>query len=209
MDYEKLGRRELKKIQMCNPPDVPHYKKALDERKRRDRRWMLIVTCTATLLTVISLLFGLAHTFAAQVKQERWQHLLTMNQQFENYKTDFKQLFQTSRSSQNEDMIDLQLVGVADHTVVHLEYIQTIMAIYLKVSSKQDRLAIWPLITDQMDYTRKRLDLQIEMVNVSISAIRRPGVVAEAMHMRDDLRQVEEDLDGTRKEIEVAEAKLP
>lgn len=209
MDYEKLGRRELKKILMCNPPDVPHYKKALDERKRRDRRWMLIVTCTATLLTVISLLFGLAHTFAAQVKQERWQHLLTMNQQFENYKTDFKQFSQTSRSSQNEDMIDLQLVGVADHTVVHLEYIQTIMAIYLKVSSKQDRLAIWPLITDQMNYTRKRLDLQIEMVNVSISAIRRPGVVAEAMHMRDDLRQVEEDLDGTRKEIEVAEAKLP
>jgi hypothetical protein len=160
-------------------------------------------------LTAITSFAFLANAVAAQVNQDSWQHLLTMNQQFDNYKADFKQFFQTSRSSKNEDLIDLQLVGTADHTVVHLEYIQTIVVIYLKVASKQDRRAIWPLITDQMDTTKKRLEMQVETVNVCISSIRRPGVVAEAMRMRDDLRKVEEDLEGARKELEAAEAKLP
>ena len=88
----------------------------------------LRVTIWMMLLMVISLLFWHSHPLAAQVKQESWQRLLTMNQQFENHKTDLKQLFQTSRSSNNEDMIDVQLVGVADDTIVHLEYIETMVA---------------------------------------------------------------------------------
>src|SRR6267142_1043655 len=70
MDYKKLGRRDLNKILSFNPPDVPHYQRALEERKRRDQLWMLVVSCAAILLTVISSSFGRAKTFAPQVKQE-------------------------------------------------------------------------------------------------------------------------------------------
>jgi hypothetical protein len=212
MDYEKLGRRELKKIISCNPPDVPHYQKSLEERKRRDQSWTLVVSCAAVLLTVISLSFGHANHAAPQVKQESWQHLLTMNQQFENYKNDFIQFGQSPQakhSRNTEDLTDVQLVSVADQTVSYLEYIETMVAIYLKVSSKQDRVAIWPLITDQIDTTKKRLDRQVQLTNTLISILKTQGVVGEAMRMRDDLRKVEEDLDGARKEIEAQEAKVP
>jgi hypothetical protein len=211
MDYERLGRSGLKKILRSNPPDVPHYQKALDERKRRDQFWVLIVGCAGTLLTVLSLSFGGSKTLAAQVKQESWQRVLSANQQFENYKNDFIQFGhspQAKRSRNTEDWTDVQLISIADQTVSHLEYVETMVAIYLKVSSKQDRLAIWPLITEQIGTTRKRLDQQVEVANLMITTLRTPGVVAETMHMRDDLRKAEEDLEGARKEIEAAEAKL-
>ena len=60
-----------------------------------------------------------------------------------------------------------------------------------------------------MDTTKKRLDLKVEMTNVCISQLKRQGVIAEAMRMREDLRKVEEDLEGARKELEAAEARLP
>jgi|SRR5271170_390012 len=205
MDYTKLSRSELTKTQMCNPPDVPHYQKALEERKRRDQIWILIFTVALTALTLISQLFALGHTVAAQVKQESLEHLLTMNQRFLNYRTDFEQLGQ----SRNFDWMNLSLEVVADQTVVHLEDVETMLAIYHTVSNKQDRLAIWPLITDHMDSTRKRLDSQIEVANTVISVLKTPGAVTEAMHMRDDLRTIQEDLDGARKAYEAAEAKLP
>ncbi len=212
MDYGKLSRRDLNKILRCNPPDVPHYQRALDERKRRDQFWMLVVSCVGILLTVISSSFAYVKIFTPQVKQESWQRVLSANQQFENYKNDFVQFGQSpqaKRSRNTEDLTDVQLVSVADRTVSHLESIETMIAIYLKVSSKQDRLAIWPLITDQIDTTRKRLDQQVQVTNALISLLKTPGVVAEAMRMRDDLRRVGEDLEGARKEIEPAEAKLP
>lgn len=212
MDYEKLGRRDLNKILRCNPPDVPHYQKALEERKRRDQFRVLVVSCAAILLTVISSSFGRVNTFAPQVKQESWQRVLSTNQQFENYRNDFIQFGQSPQakhSRNTEDLTDVQLVSVADQTVSHLEYIEMMVAIYLKVSSKQDRLAIWPLITEQIDTTKKRLDQQVQVTNALISILKTPGVVGEATRMRDDLRKVEEDLDGARKEIEAAEAKLP
>jgi len=212
MDYKKLGRRDLNKILSFNPPDVPHYQRALEERKRRDQLWMLVVSCAAILLTVISSSFGRAKTFAPQVKQESWQRVLSTNQQFENYKNDFIQFGQSPRakhSRNTEDLTDVQLVSVADQTVSHLEYTETMVAIYLKVSSKHDRLAIWPLITDQIDTTRKRLGQQVQVTNTLIPLLKTPGALAEAIHMRDDLRRVEQDLDGATREIEAAEAKLP
>jgi hypothetical protein len=212
MDYERLGRRDLKKVLSCNPPDVPHYQKALEERKRRDQFWMLIVSCASILLTVISSSFGRANLPAPQVKQESWQRLLTMNQQFENYKNDFIQFGQSPQakhSGNTEDLTDVQLVSVADQTVSHLEYIETMVTIYLKVSSKQDRLAIWSLITDQIDTTKKRLAQQIQVTNALISLLKSPGVVGEATRMREDLRRVVQDLDRALTEIEAGEARLP
>ena len=123
MDYEKLDRRDLSKILRCNPPDVPHYQKALEERKRRDQFWMLIVSCAAIRLTVMSS-FGRAKTFAPQVKQESWQRVLSTNQPFENYRNDFIQFGQSPQakhSRNTEDLTDVQLVSVADQTVSHLE----------------------------------------------------------------------------------------
>lgn len=147
-----------------------------------------------------------------QVKQENWQRLLTMNQRFENYKSDFIEFGrspQAKRSRNSEDIIDVHLVMTADQTVSHLEYIEAMVAIYLKVSNKQDRLAIWPLITDQIATTKKRLEQQVQLTNAQIPLLRTPGVVAEAMRMRDDLRNVEENLEGAMNEIEAAEARLP
>ena len=213
MNYEKFSSRYLTKVLNHNPPDVPHYKKALEERKRRYQFRMLAVSCAAILLTVMSSTFLVrAKSFAPQVKQESWQRLLTMNQQFENYKNDFIQFGQSppaKRSRNAEDLTDVQLVAVADQTTSHLEYIETMVAIYLKVSNKRDRLAIWPLITDQIATTRQRLERQVEVTNALIPLLKTPGVLAEAMRMRDDLRRVEEDLEGATKEIEVAESKLP
>jgi hypothetical protein len=90
-----------------------------------------------------------------------------------------------------------------------IEYVETMLAIYHTVSNKQDLLAIWPLITDHMDSTRKRLDFDVQKANTVISVLKTPGVLAEAIHMRDDLRKIQEDLDGARKAYEAAEAKLP
>ncbi len=212
MDYQKLGRRDLNKILRCNPPEVPHYQKALEERKRRDQFWMLVVSCAGILLTLTSLSLGHANPSVPQVKQERWQRVLSMNQRFENYKNDFIQFGQSPQakhSRNTEDLTDVQLVSAADQTVSHLEYVETMVAIYLKVSIKQDRLAIWPLIIDQIGMTKKKLDQQVQVTNALISILKTPGVVGEATLMRDDMRTVEQDLDGAMKEIEAAEAKLP
>jgi hypothetical protein len=212
IDYKKLSRRDLHHILNNNPLEVPHYQRALEERKRRDQFRMLIVSCAAVLLTVIPPLFGRAKTLMPQVKQESWQRVLSANQRFENYKNDFIQFGQSPQakhSRNTEDLTDLQLVSVADQAVSHLEYIETMVAIYLKVSSKQDRLAIWPLITDQIDATKRRLDQQVQVTNALLTSLKTPGVADEATRMRDDLRRVDQDLDGSMKEIETAEARLP
>jgi hypothetical protein len=47
------------------------------------------------------------------------------------------------------------------------------------------------------------------VANALITELRTPAVITEAMRMRDELRRVEQDLDGAIKEIEAAEAKLP
>jgi hypothetical protein len=167
--------------------------------------WML-------LLTLISSSFGRANPSAPQVNQASWQRVLSTNQQFENFKNDFIQFGQSpqAKHSRNaEDLTDVQLVSVADQAVSHLECIETMVAIYLKVSSKQDRLTIWPLITDQVYAAKKRLDQQVQVTNVLISTLKTPGVVQEASRMRDGLRSVEQDLDEAMKEIEAAESKLP
>jgi len=148
----------------------------------------------------------------AQTKQENWQSLLRMNQQFENYKSDFIQFGKSphaSRSRNAEDLTDVGLVMVADQVISHLENVETLVAIYLKVLNKQDRLAVWPLIAEQMANTSKRLERQVEVTNAEISVLKTPGAIAEAMRMRDDLRKVMENLEGAQKELEQAEAKIP
>ena len=147
----------------------------------------------------------------AQAKQESWQRDLLMNQRFENYKNDFIQFGQTpqARHSRNEeDLTDVGLMMVADQTVAHVECAETLVAIYLKVSNKRDRLDIWPFITGQIAEAIKRLNKQIEVTNAEMSQLHTPAAVAEALRMRDDLRQLTQDLDGAMKEIEAAEAKI-
>jgi hypothetical protein len=143
----------------------------------------------------------------AQVKQESWQRVLLMDDKFENYKNDFIQ-FGQARSNSPEASTDVALVVVADQTVTHLRCVETLVAIYLKVSTKQDRLTIWPLITDRVAEINKRLGQQVEVTNTQITQLHTPVVVAEAMRMRDDLRQLTADLDGAMKEIETQEAKV-
>lgn len=143
----------------------------------------------------------------AQVKQESWQRVLLMDDKFENYKNDFRQ-FGQARSRNPEAATDVALVVVADQTVSHLRCVETLVAIYLKVSTKQDRLAIWPLITDRVREITNRLNRQLEVTNTYMTLVQTPAVVAEAMRMRDDLRQLTVDLGGAMKELETAEAKI-
>jgi hypothetical protein len=143
----------------------------------------------------------------AQVKQESWQRVLLMDDKFENYKNDFIQ-FAQARSTNPEASTDVALMIVADQTVSHVRCVETLVVIYLKVSTKQDRLTIWPLITDRVTEITNRLGQQIEATNLQMTLLRTPVVVAEAMRMRDDLRQLTVDLDGAMKEIETAEAKI-
>jgi hypothetical protein len=58
MNYEKLGHGELKKILRSNPPDVPHYGRALEERKRRYQSWMLIVTCAGVVVEILRMILS-------------------------------------------------------------------------------------------------------------------------------------------------------
>jgi hypothetical protein len=144
----------------------------------------------------------------AQVKQESWQSVLLMNDKFENYKNDFRQFSQASPNSRPDAQADMAFMVVADQTVSHARCVETLVAIYLKVSTKQDRLAIWPLITDRVTEITKELDHQLEMTNASLATIQNPDVITEAMRMRDDLRQLTTDLDGAMREIEAQEATL-
>jgi len=143
----------------------------------------------------------------AQVKQESWQRANLMDDKFENYKNDFRQ-FALARPSSPDAETDMTFMVVADQTVSHLRCVETLVAIYLKVSIKQDRLTIWPLITDRVTEITKRLDQQVEVTNTYLTLVHTPAVVAEAMRMRDDLRQLTVDLDGAMKEIETQEAKV-
>ncbi len=130
-----------------------------------------------------------------------------MDDKFENYKNDFIQ-FGQARSTNPEGSTDLALMIVADQTVSHVRCVETLVVIYLKVSTKQDRLSIWPLITDRVTEITKRVDQQVEITNTYLTLVHTPAVVAEAMRMRDDLRQLTSDLDGAMKEIETQEAKI-
>lgn len=143
----------------------------------------------------------------SQVKQESWQRVLLMDDKFENYKNDFRQ-FAQARSRSTEASTALALMVVADQTVSHVRCVETLVAIYLKVSTKQDRLAIWPLITDRVTELTNRLNQQVEVSNTYLTLVHTPAVVAEAMRMRDDLRQLRVDLDGAMRELETAEAKI-
>jgi hypothetical protein len=59
-----------------------------------------------------------------------------------------------------------------------------------------------------MANTSKRLERQIQIRNAEISAMKTPGVIAEAIRMRDDLRKVIENLEGAQKELEQAESNI-
>jgi len=163
---------------------------------------------TLLLLALISIPL----TGAAQTKQENWQSLNRMNQRFENYRIDFAQVGKTkhaARSRNEEDLTDLGLTIVADQVVAHLESVEALITVYLKVLNKQDRIAIWPLITEQIANTSNRLERQVEVINVEMTALKTPAMITEAMRMRDDLRKVIENLAGAQKELEQAEFSIP
>ena len=98
---------------------------------------------------------------------------------------------------------------MADQVVAHLESVEALITVYLKVLNKQDRIAIWPLITEQIANTSNRLERQVEVINVEMTALKTPAMITEAMRMRDDLRKVIENLAGAQKELEQAEFSIP
>jgi len=133
---------------------------------------------------------------SAQAQRSSIERLPELHTRFRNYHQDFLDFAQSGLTAGSEFDSARELARSADETTVFLGSAETLVDIYYAVSSKEDRDRIRPMIQRDLAFYRKRLDFSIKETNLELSYMKRPGVVAEATRMRDDLREAKNIFDS-------------
>ncbi len=140
--------------------------------------------------------FLLISTGYARPQQSNNQRLVELHTRFRNYYQDFLDFAKTGVTAGSEFDSARELARSADETGVFLGSAETLVDIYNAVSNKEDRDRIRPMIQRDLAFYSKRLDFSIKETNLELGYLTRPGVVAEATRMRDDLREAKNAFDS-------------
>ncbi|HLW54427.1 MAG TPA: hypothetical protein VKW06_16445 [Candidatus Angelobacter sp.] len=147
-----------------------------------------------TLWAFVLLISGVL-TLSAQARSSTQSDLAAKEKRFIAYQSDFIDL---AKPVQNSDEFEYaySLATIAGETADQVDAAFVLLQIYDAVSCKEDKAKISPLIRGQLATYSKYITLSIKSANLSLGATKRPGLVAEATQMRDDLREIKSIFDS-------------
>ena len=124
--------------------------------------------------------------------------LAAKERRFNEYSKNFLDFAEFSPKSDcgSERMMATDLQTVSSEAAEYVGSVHTLLTVYGQISNKEDRAAITFLLQQKFRaYYSPLIENLIKQTNLVISDTRRPGVAAEAMRMRDDLRETKDILD--------------
>ena len=159
---------------------------------------------SVSLLVVLCLVLprGASGVLAQSQPQSNYADRLNAKEKrFVEYQKDFVDFAKAAVSSdapalEYETAFELQTV--AGETADRLHAARIFMEIYSKLSCEEDRARIAPVIEREFLLDSQQMELSIKEATVAISYMKRPGVAAEAVRMKDDLREARSSLDSIK-----------
>ncbi|HTW56833.1 MAG TPA: hypothetical protein VMD99_01745 [Terriglobales bacterium] len=143
-------------------------------------------------LVFLLLLYGLScsaqanlQTFSAKAKQ------------FSNYGEDFLG-FGKGENNSLEHTISTELFTVAVQNNERMSALKALLTIHLGTLCPQDRSLVETVIQQEFSYYSKQIAVDIRQVNLDVGDTKKPGVAAEALRMRGDLRELQALLDSIK-----------
>jgi hypothetical protein len=155
-------------------------------------------------------LFGMPWAFAppryggrilAQTRQEpNSARMDAAIKRFGSYGRDFLDFAKSSEgdSYSREWETAMSLHSVASEIYEHLSTASVLLDIYNDLTCPGDKARAKVRIESQLNFYGLMTNFSIEQANSDIATTRKPGVAAEAIRMRDDLREAKSLLEGVK-----------
>lgn len=128
---------------------------------------------------------------SAQSQSSTQSNLAAKEKRFIAYHSDFIDFAKAVQNSEEFEYV-YGFSDLAHETVEQVDAVIALLKIYNALSCNEDRAKISPIIREEVVTYSKYIELSIQSANLSLSAIKRPGVVAEGIRMRDDLRELKD-----------------
>ncbi len=160
------------------------------------------VTCSILLPVILCGVLALFITddvFSAQTAPQSFAEIVIVKQRrFVDYHQTFVNFGKSASGSADEYEVAMALGTVASRTGEYLAAIHTLLEIYSDLSCGEDRARVRPLIERELVFYSELTGPSIEEADLNIAHTKMPGVAAEGMRMRDDLREVKRTVDSIR-----------
>jgi hypothetical protein len=147
------------------------------------------------LLVLCAFVFSGTGTVFAQAERS---NIIVKQKRFADYAGTFLRFAKVGAGSRDEYEVASDLNAVASEIGSYLNAAGTLLEIYADLTCQEDRIKIRPLIEADLAFYRKQIELLVAETEINIAHTQMPGVAAEAVHMRDDSREVRTILDSIR-----------
>jgi len=125
-----------------------------------------------------------------------YSSLQTQEKRFVNYDQDFVGFTISGQTVDTEYEVASSLEAMASSASGEVHAARTLVYVYYSLSCVEDRSRIKPLVQEELSMYSHLLSLGVNKTNIDIATTKRPGVAAEAINMRDDLRRTKDTLDS-------------
>jgi hypothetical protein len=150
---------------------------------------------TRILLYLLSILLFKAEYLASEAEASRSTALTFLNTQriFFAYAHDFNDFAKGDEYEPSSDLSQAALT-VGDYA----GSASSLLEIYESLSCPADKQVVRELIARDFAYYSKQTDKELSVANLGITYTKKPGVAAEAIRLRDDMRALQNLFDSTK-----------
>lgn len=123
--------------------------------------------------------------------QSRIDRLAAKQTQFRVYANDFLDFAKSAHDENGtfEHQIALDLNMVASEEADFVDAFSDLVELQDEMKCAQDRTAVSARVDNRAAYYRGLMQNQLKNVNIDLGYTKRPGVAAEALRLKDDLRE--------------------
>lgn len=125
-----------------------------------------------------------------------YSSLQAQEKRFAQYNQDFAQFIISGQTVAIEYEVASSLTATASSASQEVHAARTLVYVYYSLSCVEDRSRIKPVVQEELSMYSHDLSLRVNEANINIASAKRPGVAAEAINMRDDLRRTKNILDS-------------
>lgn len=119
------------------------------------------------------------------------------HQRFVEYQKTFNHFGQSNLAT-DEFQVSISLLTVASRTSEYLAAVHTLLEVYGDLSCEEDRSRVRLVIGRELGFYRELMESAIAESDLNIAHTHMPGVAAEGVRMRDDLKEVKRIFDSIK-----------
>ena len=146
-------------------------------------------------VVVFGMLLSGAETAAAQTQSD-WEILEALATRMSDYVVDLAEFGKASISDSLEYEVTHAISDIAEGVADDLTAVISLLVVFDLISSAPDRLAVRPFIARQLTYYAQRVERKLPVLSAALARTQKPGLAALANSLRDDLRSVQQMLEG-------------